>query len=100
MNAETLAALQGSIKHWEENVERVKNDNHPILGAEHCPLCDMFKRKGNECNCCPVKLLTGKHLCISTPYCDVTKNIGTKLLAACEAELAFLRSLLPEEVKS
>lgn len=108
MNAETLAALQGSIKHWEENVKKVKNGEMPIISVSRCNLCNMFFSfdENETCLLCPVKKVSKEIRCKNTPYTKINDIMlfnrpKSELLPACEAELAFLRSLLPtKEVKS
>jgi hypothetical protein len=106
MDAKTLTALQGSIMKWEKIVAGTGVDR----GTENCPLCEMFFNEDyfNEepCNGCPVAKKTGKLYCYGTPYgayanlCDWGGKAGEPATmqeqkAAAQAELDFLRSLLP-----
>lgn len=109
MNARTLKALQGSIEHWEENV--AAEDIHDTsIGSRRCKLCHTFP--SDDCEGCPVAEKVGQPLCIGTPYevarvrwnvwLRATLNNGlreeelkTEWRKAAQAELDFLRSLLP-----
>lgn len=120
MDAKTLEALKASIAKWEMNVETAKDGlqtGNPIrwspygaaegvigLGPKACPLCRMFFKE--YCHGCPVTLATGIKFCTDTPYPSVSDATpdhkddflsSAELVAACEAEVAFLRSLLPAE---
>jgi hypothetical protein len=107
MDAETLEALRGSIAKWEGIVDGTMTDEGPF----NCPLCRRFNdRKGvsNDCQGCPVMARTGHRGCLESPYqtyddyiehCDwndipIDKS-HAKALA--QAELDFLKSLLPSE---
>ncbi|MFP5513298.1 MAG: hypothetical protein ACLGJC_09480 [Alphaproteobacteria bacterium] len=119
MDAKTLEALKASIAKWEMNAETAKAGvatGSPIkwgylaskgvigIGVEGCPLCDLFYEDG--CNGCPVRQRSEKPCCLNTPYLRVNDIVppdygdfasSGELVAACEAEVAFLRSLLPAE---
>jgi hypothetical protein len=96
MNAETLAALRGSIAKWQAIVDGTGEDN----GAENCPLCQMFRTDKNLCTGCPVAEKTGRPFCWGSPYRDFVESESDKdALIAAKAELAFLQSLLPEAEK-
>ena len=113
MNAETLAALKASIAKWEKNV-RVRKADNVKAGVFECHLCELFNSLetpfGEECVGCPVGAHTGSKFCSGTPYdaalyalrnwdqCD-SENIPASrnaFRAAAQAEVDFLRSLLPE----
>lgn len=93
----TLEALKGSIAKWEAIVAGTGTDQ----GPDNCPLCHLFWESG--CDLCPVWRSTGMSACRSTPYQeydDASYNYGVaspQAKAAAQAELDFLRSLLPEE---
>lgn len=103
----TLTALRGSIEKWEAILAGTLEDQ----GAENCPLCRLFIETG--CSGCPVKTATGRKYCIESPYDAwqeaIVEKVGnhrsarwipvdqdTRVLA--QAELDFLKSLLPPEV--
>lgn len=97
MDSKTLAALKGSIKKWEGIVAGKISDE----GQDNCPLCQMFFK--GRCHGCPV----GD--CNESPYYDwfyATLKIDPPFFAntpelhrLAQAELDFLRSLLPDEEK-
>lgn len=105
MDAKTLKALKGSIKKWE----RIAAGTGLDKGDDNCPLCKVFKQGAVICGGCPVALHSGAVNCKNTPYLDwlnVENVIGGRnynkattpqLKAAAQAELDFLRSLLPAE---
>jgi hypothetical protein len=105
MPAKTLAALKGSIKHWEDNVAAEVGDGSTRW--QDCKLCLLFnpyEEEGPEnCRGCPVMAQTGKRYCEDSPYHEAwTANVfkdETRWKAAALAELNFLRSLLPDEEK-
>ena len=99
MNAETLAALRGSIRKWRGIVAGRVVDQ----GCENCPLCQLFFLKNDNCGGCPVFNKTGLDLCGGTPYGtwsgtgDTYKTATTpELKRLAQAELDFLKSLLPK----
>lgn len=104
MPPETLEALRLSIKHWEENVAAV----YPAaasIGSDGCALCQKFR--DNDCVGCPVAEHTNKEACKGTPYYPAISALHLWLgepkdashreqwRIAAQAELDFLRSLLP-----
>jgi hypothetical protein len=113
MNEETLHALRGSIEKWERIVAGAANN-----GPDDCPLCAMFNRlfslgartfPGFGCDGCPVKERTGKNGCNDTPYVefddaygdysdsDLSEDERQERRECAQAELDFLKSLLPQE---
>ena len=94
---DTLAALKGSIEKWERIVAGTGRD----YGANNCALCDRFP----SCIGCPVMEKTGLPSCENSPYDDWRMAGGCcaetadtpDLKRLAEAELAFLKSLLPED---
>lgn len=101
MNKKTLTALRGSIAKWERILAGDEGDS----GSDNCPLCHLFLSY-SECRGCPVAARTGKSLCMDTPYdawlaLDTTIDSPTfaetdEQKVAAQAELDFLKSLLPE----
>lgn len=94
-------ALEESIAHWEENLERATNG---MLVGEHifsddCPLCDMFLFSGPQvCVGCPVKQASGESNCRNTPWNAVLIAVDARastaaITAAVQMELNFLKSL-------
>lgn len=112
METKTLQALRGSISKWENIVAGTAGD----MGPSNCPLCQEFFR--NHCVGCPVSAKVGASYCGNTPYsawrmraradAEVTldpitwgredKVENEEDVKLAQAELDFLRSLLPEEV--
>lgn len=62
MNERTKAALEGSIKKWEQIILGEAVDK----GTDNCPLCQLFFAK--YCVGCPVRKRTGVSSCRLTPY--------------------------------
>lgn len=110
MDEKTLAALNGSIAKWEAIVAGDEIDD----GVRNCPLCVMFFY--DDCAGCPVAEKTGNWSCIKSPYDSWSKYNNSnsrmrpiseqpqkrraKLTRLAQAELDFLRSLLPAEAQS
>lgn len=101
MTPETLEALKGSIKKWEAIVDGTGEDT----GANNCPLCQLFAHGDTPlddvCKGCPVEKATGHTSCHNSPYSDWLATVcdpehDQPSLAAAQAELDFLRSLLPK----
>jgi hypothetical protein len=109
MDAETLEALRGSIAKWEGIVAGTdKND-----GPYNCPLCLKFNSciEGSRnyvepptglvvCDGCPVQAATGKNACGGSPYEAYEEGEDEELdeeemISLAQAELDFLKSLLP-----
>ena len=105
MDARTLTALRQSIEKWERNAT-AETPCDFTLWVHNCPLCEAFGHDG--CLGCPVKGSTGLRGCIGTPYYrafdarirwfDAPSDTALRDAAhvAARAEVAFLRSLLPE----
>lgn len=101
MSPKTLAALKASIAKWEGIVAGTAID----VGADNCALCQAFKDP--YCEGCPVRETVHNWGCQDTPYIKwnrLTRHKGyirkaetPKELAAAQAELDFLKSLLPKE---
>lgn len=118
MNPDTLAALLGSIKKWEDIVAGAGVDE----GGDNCALCqrffdtDDFDEEIEDCvspdgEKCPVAIKAGQPNCSNTPYRDwalatahqpfrYASASTPELIALAKAELDFLRSLLPTENQS
>jgi len=99
MPARTLRALKGSIAKWEAIVAGTGED----LGVKNCPLCQEFP--DIDCTGCPVRERTGQPFCGGSPYqqwddetdrAETRRAATPRLVALAQAELDFLRSLLPE----
>ena len=117
MDPETLIALQDSIAHWQRMVDNpLGKKDKP--GASQCPLCRKFNPDINQeaqldCVGCPVQERTGHPSCKETPYHEAATAYNDhlqaamclypsdpdfclqKFKAAAQAELDFLKSLLP-----
>lgn len=100
MNPKTLAALEDSIKKWEDIAVGADVD----LGVLNCPLCDIFYKPGNVniCDGCPVREHTGLSGCRGTPYDEAAELVDldgraetAPAISASWKEVAFLRTLLP-----
>jgi len=107
MDKATEAALEASIKHWEENLN-AKTPDDAEIGPNACALCTKFRCKVPVLHCknCPVAEATGRHLCQGTPY-DEAENAyyawkngdeGAELRwrIAARVELDFLKALRPK----
>ena len=89
MDERTLTALKESIAKWEK---RAAGDHSLKTGIDACPLCTLFHpRCISEC---PVAQKVGHSYCTETPY---HKYIRDPTNETAEAELNFLKSLLPVE---
>lgn len=112
MTKETLKALKGSIKKWED----IRDNGGIDLNSSNCPLCQKFLEKRASCKGCPVAVKTSFDLCRETPYYDWYEHHrveehpmteGLKVEEDCigmcyelaDKEVKFLRSLLPKEKK-
>ena len=105
MDDKTLTALRQSIEKWERNAVAETPDDL-AMGVEACPLCALFWR--GRCVGCPVMDATDDAFCDGSPYdaaesaCEEwfqdPSNTGLRdaARAAARAEVAFLRSLLPD----
>lgn len=115
MNEPELTALKGSIAKWEGIIAGTTRDQR----GTNCPLCKAapFREavddepQGEDCLGCPVYEKTGFGECIKTPYMQWAdhqvfshNNKGEAMIIQCptclelaQAELAFLKSLLPQE---
>lgn len=117
MDKKTLEALKKCIEKYEKYVEIAKGAKEVItyynrgkygiiLTPSACPLCDLFFN--NNCRRCPIKINTGSIECGKTPYMPLSKyflyekysnyKTNRRLKKLLQAEVDFLKSLLPEEV--
>lgn len=106
MESATHEALLASIAKWERNAVAETPAEYLTMVSD-CPLCGLFW--GSRCTGCPVNDRTGQRHCRDTPYGDADKvkeNWGYKpdslplraaAHAAAHAEVAFLKSLLPDD---
>lgn len=106
MDDKTLNALKQSIEKWERNAVAETPDDY-TTGVESCALCRMFWR--SSCRGCPVSEATGETHCFNSPHSDAAyagddwlhypsdATLRDAAHAAARAEVAFLRSLLPQE---
>ena len=102
MDARTLTALQGSIAKWEHVVDGTGADE----GPDNCPLCQMFRSK---CCLCPVDAKTEGGCSNPEWYAwidhmidrhDLERSVQCpECIKLAQAELTFLKSLLPEGEK-
>ena len=119
MDERTLKALRGSIVKWEAIVDGSGVDK----GVNNCPLCKEFEAipdpDDDEQDCCygcPVADKVGYTGCEGTPYTHWAEHHNSKhfnpdlnllsrqiqcpdCIPFAQAELDFLRSLLPKEPK-
>jgi hypothetical protein len=109
MDAETLKALKKSIKHWEGNA-KADHVELAFVTSYHCALCDKFLVECDDlCIGCPVADKTEQPCCEGSPWeaaynarCywyikpnDIARRDAFR--AAAQAEVDFLKSLLPKE---
>jgi hypothetical protein len=99
MTPKVLAALNGSIKKWEDLVVSGDHGGDP----SDCPLCGLFNNAPDttpeDCIGCPVFEHTGKKYCAGTPCArhvtDRADSSETIRRRSALREVLFLRSLLP-----
>lgn len=118
MNKETLQALKGSIKKWENIVKytTAKDD-----GIHNCSLCKLYHSVisanylSESCLACPIYNKTNIAFCHETPYQEWSEHQFKEhynsrkanyrhskckdCLTLAKEELNFLKSLLPKKVK-
>lgn len=112
MDARTLKALKASIAKWQRNVA-AKIPGEAKTQAQDCPLCKLFF--DDHCKGCPVAAGTGMGCCGDSPYepamdawydwrnavweeRDDEEERRLAWAEAAQAEVDFLKSLLPPEV--
>ena len=95
-------ALEASIKHWEENLQRVQNKELPKVSASDCNLCNLYyKVSPYRCKDCPISIFVMAPGCLRTPYPEITKVLSTihifeewdTLEKLVQEEIDFLKSL-------
>lgn len=104
MDGKTLKALRESIEKWERNAVAETPDDFTV-GTATCALCEVFQWQG--CAGCPVQV-AAEPGCRGTPYYNAAVSLRRwrdsptnaskrdAAHAAARAEVAFLRSLLPD----
>ena len=106
MNKKTLTALRGSIAKWEKIAAGTGVDK----ATQNCPLCKIFNNDDSaetdlQCKGCPVMAATHQWGCLNTPYEQWSKLMKNRITRgvltkddriAAQAELEFLKSLLPK----
>lgn len=105
MDARTEEALRASIKHWEENVAADCIDAVSVM-SDNCALCQMFCDRYGSCEGCPVADRTEEDSCQGSPWgaaydalhkWKYGKGSHKGFRKAAQAELDFLKSLLPTD---
>ena len=100
-------ALDASVKHWEVNVRRAREERLGMvhIDADRCALCVTcadIAGVGKRCAICPVSQDTGYDGCAGSPYQKVYDSLladrfdPTQVIQAAEAELAYLKKLQKE----
>jgi len=100
MTPETKEALEESIKHWEENLERYRIGWSIITGPKECALCRKFNLSDTIYPCvkCPIFNKTGLPFCKETPYDIFARSSRSDWKEKhIIAEIDFLKSLREEE---
>lgn len=96
MDAKTLKALRASIAHWID----IRDTDSKSIGGSGCALCRLFNYNTTFCcKGCPVSKRSGAIYCRNTPYSDyvnINHQDEAARVAAAQAEIDFLISLLPE----
>ena len=98
MTDKTLAALDASIAHWDDNA-KAETPADASTGADACALCRDFVLK--TCDGCPVASRAGRPFCNGTPYAEArawffkwclyrTPKSAAAFRAAATAERDFL----------
>ena len=108
MTRRALNALKKSIEHYE----RMLAGTPERIGRDVCALCREFNDWSDPCAGCPVHSATGAKYCDLTPFIRLAEHVdevhgrATPIALKCEtcrdllqAELDFLKSLLPKESK-
>ena len=107
MKPRVLKALKASIAHWKRMRKGTQKANESPDG-ECCPLCNLFRSLCVGCSKCPVYKRTLRRGCHGTPwfgarYNFIMRDRGSVFKEAWEktanAEIAFLKSLLPVKKK-
>lgn len=109
MDKDALTALKSSIEKWKKN-SRVRDINNAKIGAENCPLCNLYLNTLKSCERCPVYSKTGKKYCENTPFdsidyfssiLDSSEKLNSSQMKefrkVAKQEVKFLESLLPKE---
>lgn len=107
MSKRALNALNGSIAKWKAIVGGAGTDQ----GPDNCPLCKLYHDNG--CTNCPVSKIVLDDFCRRTSYIDWYRHHVNNhpydgygciphldcpdCLRLAQAELDFLKSLLPQE---
>ena len=60
-------AIEKSILHWQEEADRTKLPKR-MPSALDCALCQKYE---NDCEPCPVSIVTGSEGCEETPYYSI-----------------------------
>ena len=82
MNKEIAAALEESIKHWEDNLTMLESNKNRYLlhgisiSGDSCALCHfiIIEKARGSCTGCPVKKSTGLPSCHETPWMKINKT--------------------------
>ena len=115
-----MTLLQKSIKHWEDNLEKLKAgaiSAHAVYG-DQCQLCEVYLDPDETCVGCPVAEDTGKPMCEGSPWWQAHGAFGDwlyerefpcpdggakeqsfkdKAIAAFQAEIDYLKQLANKE---
>ena len=83
MNANQRMALQESIEHWRDNVEREARGEEILTGWRHCACCRSTLNDDGDVDCqeCPICQYTEQFDCCGTPYyAIVDEGASAKLM--------------------
>lgn len=93
-DSQQIEGLRGSIKHWEENLEKAKKDMPLLLGNQCCPLCKLFNNDGVcDENRCPLAIV-GEGCSFGSAYSRVIHNREQSLVTLTEKMLQTLKDTL------
>jgi len=114
LTKKNLEALRASIAHWDRN-SRARSPLNISVGANGCALCELHLNRVGSCFKCPVVTHGGGSPgCEGTPHSDLRLTnayvmwrypyrvadvaaAGREFRAKARKELAFLKSILPED---
>ena len=111
-----MTPLQESVKHWEENLEKLKAETIDAgdIYSENCPLCTAYVEPEDDCSKCPVAKDTGMNLCQNSPWEKAQLSLSQwfyrkeredvpeqdfkdSAIAALQAEIDYLKNLADKE---
>ena len=94
-----MNALDKSIEHWEENLERAVNGERFYIGSSYCALCNE-NWHCEDCPLCEYGMGCKDHDCESNPWGSVQSALWDERGIVPATEIMYMALLFVREARS